>query len=316
MQRPKQRGAEVAPIKFDVKQDKQETEEEEEPEYAPPPVEPRAYESDVLPLGLTMEGLKDENLLRGYYDYYHNPIDANGVSRKDKQLEDEMERMVERAAERNERDLRDLDWTVRRDDSGPATSNTIKTLAPKSTNMPKTIRRDPGTLSSRRAAAALSQPSEGRSRAMLKPQTPAAPTRRPLSSLLQGNKTTKRNIPVAKDPSSGPTGAIASRTTLGYNKGRSASSVVHPRRNVSAPANKTPRAPKDGGATDGLSEETITPARARQAMRQAVAPASPSRPQFLSIFDDLDDDEDLPTQNIPQSLLEDDEEEFELRLDI
>lgn len=312
VQRPKQRAPEVAPIKFDVKQDKAEPEEEEEPEYAPPPVEPQPYESDVLPLGLSLEGLKDENLLRGYYDYYHNPVDANGVSRKDKQLEDEMERLVERAAERNERDLQDLDWTIRKDETVAAKPNATKPSAPKSTATTRSLHRNPGTITSRRAAAALSQPAEIRAKPTVKPMS--APTaRRPLSSLIQGARTTKRSIPVARDPPSAPTGAMASRTTLGYNKGKTASSVVHPRRNATVTSKK---APSDARAADGSSEDTITPARARTAMRQAAMPASPPRPQFLSIFDGLDDDEDLPAQSIPQHLLDEDEEEFELRLDI
>lgn len=311
-QRPKQRAPEVAPIKFDVRQDKAGSDDdEEEPEYAPPPVKPQPYESDVLPLGLSMEGLKNENLLKGFYDYYHNPVDANGVSRKDKQLEDEMEKLVERAAERNERDLRDLDWTIRKDDGVTTKPTVVKTSAPKTTTMPKTTYRNPGTITSRRAAAALSQPADARGKPIVKPLTTAkAPARRPLSSLLQGPKTLKRTIPVARDPATDPSRAMASRATLGYKQGRSASSLV---RNAKAGSIK---APEETDTASISSNETITPARARSALRQASNPASPPKPQFLAIFDGLYDEEELPMPVMPQSLLEEDEEEFELRLDI
>ncbi|KAK0392190.1 hypothetical protein NLU13_1688 [Sarocladium strictum] len=308
VQRPQQRGPEVAPIKFDIKQDKEGSQDEEEPEYAPPPVEPQPYESDVLPRGLTFEGLKDENLLRGFYDYYHNPVDANGVSRKDKQLEDEIETLVARAAERNVRDLQDLDWTTQKDENVPAPPKMTKPSAPNPTAASRVVRRGPGTITSRRAAASLSQPSEPKGRPTIKPTTIKPAVRRPLSSLIQGKRTIKRPIPVARDPPTAQPGAMASRTTLGYNKGRTASSVLHPQRKVTLTASKPP--------SDGSLEETITPARARMAMRQAATPASPPRPGFLSIFEGLDDDEDLPVQTVPQHLLEEDEEEFELRLEI
>ncbi|KAH8174222.1 hypothetical protein LIA77_05641 [Sarocladium implicatum] len=311
-QRPKHRAPEVAPIKFDVRQDKVESDnDDEEPEYAPPPVKDQPYESDVLPLGLSMDGLKNENLLKGFYDYYHNPVDENGVSRKDKQLEDEMEQLLERAAARNERDLRDLDWTVRRDDVAPTKPTVVKTSVPKPNAMPKSVHRDPGTINSRRAAAALSQPSQTRPKPTVKPAiTVKAPTRRPLSSLLQSSNTVKRTIAAAQNPTTGSSRAMASRATLGYNQGRSASSLV---RNAKTGSNK---APKDADAVSTSSNETITPARARNAMRCAAAPASPPKPQFLSIFHSLDEDEDLPMPVMPQSLLEEDEEEFELRLDL
>ncbi|KAL2211974.1 hypothetical protein CC79DRAFT_1364261 [Sarocladium strictum] len=313
VQKPRQRAAEVAPIKFDVKQDKEESqeEEEEEPEYAPPPVEPQPYESDVLPLGLTFEGLKEENLLRGYYDYYHNPVDANGISRKDKQLEEEMEKLVERATERNERDLADLDWSNRKDPDAAAKPPASKALAPKPSATTSILQRNPATITSRRAAAALAQAPEIKKKPALR-TTAAATARRPLSSLIRGPQP-KRTVPVARDPPAGPSATVASRTTLGYTKGRTASSVVHPRRNVASATNKTSN---ELGVADEMSEQTITPARAKAALRRRPAPISPTRPQFLSIFDGHDDDDDLPPQNIPQYLLEDDDEEFELRLDI
>lgn len=311
VQKPRQRAAEVAPIKFDVKQDKEESQEEEEPEYAPPPVEPQPYESDVLPLGLTFEGLKDENLLRGYYDYYHNPVDANGISRKDKQLEEEMERLVERATERNERDLADLDWSARKDTDTAAKPPSSKALGPKTSSTLSSLHRNPATITSRRAAAALAQVPEIKKKPAAR--TTAAPTaRRPLSSFIRGPQP-KRTVSVARDPPAGPSATVASRTTLGYTKGRTASSVVHPRRNVTSAYSKTSN---ELGAADETSEQTITPARAKAALRRGPAPISPSRPQFLSIFDGHDDDDDLPPQNIPQHLLEDDDEDFELRLDI
>ncbi len=54
---------------------------EEDIEYAPPRPKELPYESDVIPNGaITFKGMKKENMFKGYYQHYFNPVDENGIS--------------------------------------------------------------------------------------------------------------------------------------------------------------------------------------------------------------------------------------------
>lgn len=319
--KPKQRSAEVAPIKFDVKADNEEAPEEDEPEYAPPRPEPLPYESDCLPKGgLTFEGLKNENLLKGFYSHFHNPVDENGVSRKEKAFDDEMKTAMDRAVERNERDADALDWTV---SDVPETARLFrKKAAPTKQSAPTaTMKRsvlkhqNPPTITSRKAASALSMPSDNRKATAIKAPSSAAPGRKPLSSLLQGNRANK-NIATARAAStSTATVEAASRSTIGYNKGRSASSMMHSN-GQSASVPPSGATVKAASPSEEISDLTITPARVRQAALKQSSFEEQCRPQFMSIFDDDGDDDDLPPMSGSHDILEEDEEDFELKLDL
>ena len=92
-------------------------------------------------------------------------------------------------------------------------------------------------------------------------------------------------------------GAAASRSTLGYARGRTASSVVHRSQNAATTAS-LPRSLS--GASVG-SDSTVTPARffahqqqQQQQQRQAGEGEVSRRLEFLSIFDpDVDEDDGL-----------------------
>ncbi|PNP55176.1 hypothetical protein THARTR1_04865 [Trichoderma harzianum] len=110
-QKQRQRQAELAPKNlFSQLRDGQDLD-HDEPEYAPPNPQPLPYQSDVFPRsGLTFKGLSKDNLLKGYYEHFYNPVDARGVSRMDKQLEDEIETALEKAIELNDHDTDEFTW--------------------------------------------------------------------------------------------------------------------------------------------------------------------------------------------------------------
>jgi hypothetical protein len=296
----------------------------EEPEYAPPRPVDLPYESDLLPPGgLSMEGLKKENLFRGYYQHFINPIDENGVSRQDKKFSDEMKAVMDKAIERNERDLADLDWNIA---DVPETSRLLKKKPDPpevaEAKMARKVRgtapqKQPSTIRSRKAASALSIPSDTQKKPLARSTTPGpAPTRRPLSSIVPGHRASRSVQHVTKTPSAGNgTAEVASRTTLGYNRGKSASSVIHSR--AQSQSSLSGRTTKTPVLRDDDLDLTITPARARRAGIGAVpAHVESPRPQFMSIFDQEEDDEELPPMSCPVLPEDEEEEEFELKLDL
>lgn len=304
VRKPKKHPADLQPVKFSIQSDFAETPSDEvpEPEYAPPRPTPLPYESDVLPPGgLTFNGIKRENLLKGYYQHFHNPVDENGVSRMEKKFNDEMAALMHQAEERNAREVAAFDW------SPEDMADNRKSIIPL-TKADIATRKQAPTISARRAASALAVHSDRRSRSALQPvSTTSQATRRPLSSIITGAVPAK---PVVTKPnySGNSTGEAASRTTLGYSRGRSASSIVHMRGASHSAKQQLPLRPAP--SHDAEANLTITPARLRQA---ASGTTEQSRPQFMSIFDDAD--EELPPVQRP-FLHSDDEEEFELKITI
>lgn len=323
-QKQKQKSADVAPIDFKVEtQPKDRNDVEEEPEYAPPRPKDLPYESDVFPDGLlNLEGLKDENLFKGYYQHFFNPVDDHGVSKQDREFEETMKKVMDQTDERNQQELDALDWNIADLDS-PETVRVAPRPAPSDERQPviasRPIRRapsrKPSTLTSRRAASALSVHSDTTRSTEGRPASQALKTRKPLSSLLQGKKPLK-NAPLKTSAGARAVGEVASRTTIGYSKGRSASSMLQTR--PGGPVERTQRGRTVKPSTSiesGISDLTITPARLRQA---AVArkQESVTRPQFMSIFNTDDEEEDLPPMSQPLHFSDDEDEEFELKIDI
>lgn len=305
MRKPKKQPADLHPVKFSIQSDFAEIPSDElpEPEYAPPRPTPLPYESDVLPPGgLTFNGIKKENLLKGYYQHFHNPVDENGVSRMEKKFNDEMTALMHQTEERNVREISTFDW------SPEDMADNRKSIIPL-TKADTATRKQAPTISARRAASALAVHSDRHGRSALRPvSTTSQATRRPLSSIITGAAPAK---PVVTKPnySGNSAGEAASRTTLGYSRGRSASSIVHMRGASHSAKQKLPLLPAP--SHDAEANLTITPARLRQA---ASGTAEQGRPQFMSIFDDADDEE-LPPVKTP-FLHSDDDEEFELKITV
>ncbi|ATY66499.1 hypothetical protein A9K55_000902 [Cordyceps militaris] len=307
-QRPKVRQHEPAASKFEVQPDLEDRRDEQEPEYAPPAPTPLPYRSDVLPEGgLTFRGLSKEYLLKGYYENFYNPIDDNGVSRLDKAFDDEMKSALDKAVEQNDREFEALDWGVHdaRETKVPFPSRQALQIPGLKADAQRPKAAAPSdrklhTMSSRRAASALAIHSD---RAGSTLSSRVAPSGRPSAQ----PRTAKLS---AIEPPGTTTGEAASRTTIGYSKGRTASSMMRPHHQASKSLSKPPARQ----VSDKNWDLTITPARARLGAREHSPVKSTERPQFTSIFYDDGDDAEPVTLSGPE-VDSDDDEAFELKLD-
>ncbi|KAH6640981.1 hypothetical protein F5144DRAFT_484001 [Chaetomium tenue] len=315
--RPKQRAPEAESAKLEVHTDKGPLE-EEEIEYAPPKPKETPYESDVFPDGvLTFEGLKPENLFKGYYQYYFNRVDGEGKTALERDMEERQKQSFERGEEQIRKDMEDFDWSIgdipESKDVFKKKSSTIPAAtATTSKKVARPIPRQPSTLASRNAASALSMPAKpsGIAQPKLSKTTALGTTETRTRGLL----IPKRKIvqPVAQPALSireRAPAVAASRSTLGYNKGRSVSSAVQ---GAGSDAGSRPPQTQIGPKPRTLvrsvstastsSEATITPAR--------FAQAELKKPDFLSIFDP--DEEEDGLGGGPPPAVDDDVDDFQL----
>ncbi|KYK54313.1 hypothetical protein DCS_06270 [Drechmeria coniospora] len=313
------------PVLFDILADKGEpSEEDDEPEYAPPAPTPLPYESDVLPPGgLTFEGLKKVNFLKGFYEHFHNPIDEDGISREQKRFNREMEAVLGKAREHCQREAAEIDWNTLDIEKPEAVAmglrpnafNDVDT-ALDTTARPST-RRNPPTMTSRRAVSALALASVDRNAAVTKPPGRNPAIRRPLSSIISSSRAAKPALAPPMSTSGNIAAEAASRTTIGYTKGRTASSMIRSR--GGSVINRPKQASKPSGPRDGDSVlATTLPCAYPGGLGRDQTDSELVRPQFLCIFDDVDD-EDLPPMRGPylgDDKEEEEEEEFELKLTI
>ncbi|RGP65072.1 hypothetical protein FSPOR_7462 [Fusarium sporotrichioides] len=320
-QKPKQRPVGLAPLEIRLKEQQEIVElQEEEPEYAPAKPKDLPYESDCFPKDLlTLDGLKKGNVLKGYYQHFYNPVDDEGISRQDREFAETMKKVAARAEEKNKRETDALTFNINdlsdneEQAKKPVPKTNILGASERRANGVRT--KQPSSLSSRRAASALSVHSDASSNSNGPTVARATGIRKPLTSLYQGRKPAARNIvPMKRSHAESATGEAASRTTIGYNRGRSTSSLVSAQRRGTDARGGAQRIVKPSGkVTPVQSDLTITPARLRQAV-QKDQEAKP-RPQFMSIFDEDGDDDDLPPLSQPLHLSDDEDEEFELKLE-
>ncbi|KAI1131961.1 hypothetical protein F5Y10DRAFT_26649 [Nemania abortiva] len=343
--RPKQREPHVETQKLQVHAEEADPLSEEEVEYCPPRPKALPYESDVFPDGvLTFDALKPENLMKGYYQYYFNPIDENGVSKRDRELQEEARRAIEEGERQIKEDLDNFEWDVKAE-LEPKTKVIKK--APTSTKLPAP-RRPLSTIRSRNAANVLSMDDTTKSmeRKVAKTSQLSKPLHKKSSSFAMPALRTSRpgssQLPSAPKKSATELDAT-SRTTIGYNKGRATASLLT-KANSSTQTNKNPSTsastststftrrgglPRSNTTLSNDSDKTITPARYAHKQASATAAADDDdedqvwreRVPFLSIFnpdDGVDEDEDddpLGIKNRMAAFLDDeDEEEFEIKL--
>ncbi|ROW15507.1 hypothetical protein VPNG_02429 [Cytospora leucostoma] len=267
-----------------------------EPDTNLPPPEPLPYESDVWPDGvLTFDALRPENRMKGYFEYYHNQRDENGMTRVDREAKAAQERRFIEADARIRKDLdEDFKWDLGLFDSPKKTQQIVPARDPASMRRkiirPPGTKKAPSTINSRRAALALGMGSKPATPTLLRrplvtrPALSTTANTSRLPSFMQPTAAKPRiAIDATRNPSSA-TGIAASRSTLGYTKGRNAASAIHA---VGHARNGSERVPSRAGAGAASGVETI--ARARSAGEQEAA-----KPVFVSIFDEppKDDDED------------------------
>lgn len=264
----------------------------------PPPALP--YRSDVFPAGvLTFDAIRPENRMKGYYEYYHNRRDENGMTRLDRETQAMQEERFRKADAEILKDLDDIVWDLGLD--SPKKSAPVPAPAAAPDAAAKRIVRlgaaskVSSTLNSKRAASALgiaSKPSTTNLQRKPLAAKPTAANTGKLPSFMQPTKakqastTTLATRPKAPLSAANNTGLAASRSTLGYSKGRSASSAVRgvaPLRSVSdAPSRVLARSNTTASSS---SHATITPAS------YAKDSAMP-KPDFVSIFDTAPSAED------------------------
>ncbi|KAI0379950.1 hypothetical protein F5Y04DRAFT_258784 [Hypomontagnella monticulosa] len=296
--RPKQKTPHAELQKLEVHTEETDPLSEEEVEYCPPKPKDLPYESDVFPDGaLNLDVLKRENMFKGYYDHYFNPVDENGVSLADKELEKRNKKAMEDCDRRIKEDMDNFEWSIQ-DEVKLTKKGFIKpapTLNP--TTKRPTTNRAPSTLKSRKAADALSMD-----------ETTKSLQRKAARSVELGKVPAKKassfSIPTFKRQPSVQVQGIPkktsmeieanSRTTIGYNKGRSTASLL---------AQGTTK-PERGASRTGFtrsdttlsneSDRTITPSlyAHKQASVAAEDQEWKERVPFLSIFNIEDDDED------------------------
>ncbi|KAJ4306610.1 hypothetical protein N0V88_001415 [Collariella sp. IMI 366227] len=323
--RLKQAAPQIEAPKLEVHTDRSPLE-EEEIEYAPPKPKELPYESDVFPDGvLTFDGLKPENLFKGYYQYYHNRVGEDGKTIMERQMEQRKQESFKRGEDQILKDMDEFDWSVgdipeskdvfKKKKSVVAPASTIMTA--KKAAIPAV--RQPSTFASRRAASALAMPARSASISQANPTTKTTSTSAAAKPPMKSYLLPKRK---AVQPVSQPTipareraaAAAASRSTLGYNKGRSMSSAVHgtaggtnsdlASRPPSA-ASKPRTLMRSVSTASTSSDATITPAR----FAQSQPSAEWKKPDFLAIFDTEEDESNLGGGMPP---VDDDEDDFQL----
>ena len=290
--------------------------EEEEIEYAPPKPKDIPYESDVFPDGvITFEGLKPENMFKGYYQYYFNPVDDNGKTSMERDMEEQQKRSFERGEEQIRKDMDEFDWSIGDVPESKdlfkkkAVVATTSTVAP-GKRLARPVPKQPSTIASRKAASALAMPTKPPATAPARQVKTAAPatTRAPSRGFLLPKRKPAQPVPQPTIAARERAAAIAaSRSTLGYTKGRSTSSVVLGDNDLAG--RQPPVAPKPRtlmrsvSTASSTSDATITPAR--------FAQLELKRPDFLSIFD-ADEEEGNLGGGMPP--MDDSDDDFQLTM--
>jgi hypothetical protein len=312
--RPKPKVSHADTIKLDIHGDDGGPLEEREVEYCPPKPKDIPYESEDFPDGcLDYDILKAPNMMRGWHSYYHNPVDENGVSLREKKFEKELERVRRETDERVLKALEEEDWTI---GDVPEISEHLRlprddVRLKDKTNQPSKrsaalVSKGPATVTSRTAASALSMlPREPvlQSKNTNRRVAPKAST-----SFLARGKKPATPAPVNPSTMRHTVAAAASRSTIGYTKGRNASSVLNMR---------TAGLLRSTSNLSNASDRTITPASYAQQQGSDSVREDWRRLQFLGAFDTDDEDLEPALRGVAPDFLmkeEDAEEDFVLTL--
>ncbi|KAK8067199.1 hypothetical protein PG997_013946 [Apiospora hydei] len=334
--RPKQKQPQNEVQKLQIHAEVEDDLSDEEPEYCPPKPKDLPYESDVFPDGgLTFEALEPENLFKGHYQYYYNPVDNEGKSKADKELEEKNRKALEEGERKIMEAMEDMDWSI---EDVPETKDHLKkkqvasdstSIKSRPASQASVVRRPLSSLASKNAARALTMDDTTKSMQRKASRVvPVAAPKKTTGSFIPSLRTTKHPLvtrpSVAKKTSMDLRHIEAnSRTTIGYNKGRATASVLaqQTKRPVAKapPPQYKPKAPvftRTETITSNDSDRTITPtrfARSKEALAAAEDEQWKERVPFLSIFSPEDEDElDGVGGGLPGALEDDDEFEMQM----
>jgi hypothetical protein len=320
VQKPKHGLFSPGSSRVEVRNDQKGQQGEENVEYGPPRPNDLPYESDVLPNGaLTFEGLKPENLLRGYYNTFYNPVDDDGVSLREREFEENMKKALQKGEERIKKEIEECDWSVC--DVPETASYLAKKKAPQASiptpgmgaKVCQGVPKYPPTIASRKAASALALSTDATKARAFKPLQQSANVNKQASSfLLPTKRGLNKEIMPSKSSMESKVDEALSRSTIGYTKGRSASSIVH--KDGQPSTGGVGRAV--GNAPRAASHSTVGPARLGQSVTSQTETAeSLQRLHFLSIFD-ADEEADEALRGLSNPLLDEADEDFELKLEV
>ncbi|KAH7391769.1 hypothetical protein BKA66DRAFT_412791 [Pyrenochaeta sp. MPI-SDFR-AT-0127] len=227
-------------------------------EYMPPKEVPLPDDmDDYLPKDWKFPKIDNESMVRGIWQAYHNPIEDDGRTRKQREFEEEVQR---ERKQRDEKFGRVFEAQIAKDDAETMRYLGIgmpKKEAPKlmaTGTVSKRTTTGPSTMRAKSAAAALSSASEPNYAA----PTTAAKSRVP-AGLVSSRKPMK---PLAEPTASRQAAAVAaSKSTIGYAQGRAGRSgpaVRKPLSNVTKPApfSATTRAPTPSSSANPRSAST------------------------------------------------------------
>lgn len=288
--RQKQKTSYVDTIKLNVLGDQTNAPSGGDVEYCPPKPKDLPYESEDFPDGcLNYDMLKGPNLMRGWQGFYYDRVDENGVPRKERQFNDAVAKALKEGDERVRKAVEEAEWTV----ADVPETFIYQQKAKKSTH----LSRGPTTVTSKNAAAALSV-------------SPNAP---PISPNL--TKAKSKNVPLFRRKKPAPpapearsaTAVLASRSTIGYTKGRSTSHVLH------TGSDGDPKPSRNLLTGSRTIIPSLGPAK-RQSLEDSISEWR--RLQFLRVFDADDEGAEQGLEGELPDILKnsDDEGEFFLTL--
>jgi hypothetical protein len=229
-------------------------------------------------------------------------------------MEEQRQRDFKRLDEQVRKDMDEFDWSIG-DVPETKTAKQSKTLATISEAGDGTLKinkklaarpisKQPPTIASRKAASALAlapKPSNALMNAKKLNVKPAPSAFKGPNCLLPLKRQVQRPVITRESSTERAAAVAASRSTLGYSKGRSTSSAIQGSDRPKTPAGPPVRRALSRSASTASSgsECTITPARYAQVSKGDTGGAL-KRLEFLSIFDvDDDDDGNLGGSGLP-----------------
>jgi hypothetical protein len=304
-----------------------------EVEYMPPKEVPLADDmDDYLPKDWKFPKIDGENMARGIWEAYHNPIEDDGRPKKLREFEEELEK------EKKKRDVefdKVFSAQMAKDDAEMRRHMGIDAQKPTlSRAAPKRATTGVSTINARSAAQALSPAAKSNFAA----PTAAAKSRLP-TGLVSSKKTTK---PLAEPSTSRRAAAVAaSHSTIGYAQGRAgraAPAARKPLSNVTKPAPFSTTSRRPLATSTAPSRAAPSTVRSRSAFSRSsstatdatlVAPDQDEQPyrtaedverelELMLLSRSDDEDEDAWTSSFNNQLhadpLDEELEDFQLQL--
>lgn len=284
---------------------------ERDVEYCPPRPKDLPYQSEDFPEGcLNYNVLKPENRMRGIYNTYYHAVDEEGFTPMDRKYQEDAKKAAKECDERVMR-MMEEEWTV---GDVPETFQNLKKkeAGPQSLLPPKKATaiptKGPATIASRKAASALSVIPNSTTA----PHKPSKLIPKPTTSFLSRAKPAPALAPMSTMRHNAV--AAASRSTIGYTKGRTASGALQKRE---SPVARSPMSRTVSNLSQ-KSDTTITPENYAD---KAIGPGSEEwkRFDFLDVFNGNDDDLEPGLRGgLPDCLrrADEDDEEFVLTFNV